>query len=403
MDFSRVALSPEDQEFRDQLRAFIAEHVTEEVLARDREFGENFDEKVHLALGEAGYLAADWKLDSEDGFSPVRKRIFDLEIGRAHTPWYHWGTTAAVARFVQQFGAPELTEMVLPGVLSGETRLCLGYTEPEGGSDVATCKTRAVRDGDTWIINGSKMFTSNAHNARYVFLLTNTDPQGRKHKNLTMFLVPLDSPGIEIQPIRTLDGDRTNIVFYSDVRIDDLYRIGEVNGGWTVMRSALDSEHGIYDREDHGLQHISAMSGHGSLLAEAVDKVAATLSQPDGGGRRPLDDESLRYRLGRDFARMEAALSAPGMFGRVALAQTMRDISPDLMDMLGAASALPTDAPGSVDDGAVEHIFRHAIPAGIYGGSLEVFRNMIAQHELKLGRASYGDREGGRSGSPLST
>ena len=403
MDFSRVALSPEDSEFLDQLRAFIAEHVTEEVLARDREFGENFDEKVHLALGEAGYLAADWKVDSEGGFSPVRKRIFDLEIGRAHTPWYHWGTTAAVARFVQQFGAPELTEMVLPGVLSGETRLCLGYTEPEGGSDVATCKTRAVRDGDTWIINGSKMFTSNAHNARYVFLLTNTDPQGRKHKNLTMFLVPLDSPGIEIQPIRTVDGDRTNIVFYSDVRVDDLYRIGEVNGGWTVMRSALDSEHGIYDREDHGLQHISAMSGHGSLLAEAVDKVAATLSQPEGGGRRPLDDESLRYRLGRDFARMEAALSAPGMFGRVALAQTMRDISPDLMDMLGAASALPTDAPGSVDDGAVEYIFRHAIPAGIYGGSLEVFRNMIAQHELKLGRASYGDREGGaagRSGSP---
>ena len=126
------------------------------------------------------------------------------------------------------------------------------------------------------------------------------------------------------------------------------------------------------------------------VMAEAVDKVAATLSLPDGGGRRPLDDESLQYRLGRDIARMEAALSAPGMFGRVALAQTMRDISPDLMDMLGAASALPTDAPGSVDDGAVEYIFRHAIPAGIYGGSLEVFRNMIAQHELKLGRPSYG-------------
>ena len=163
-----------------RLRAFIAEHVTEEVLQRDREFGENFDEKVHLALGEAGYLAADWKLESEGGFSPVRRRIFDLEIGRAHTPWYHWGTTAAVARFVQQFGAPELTDAVLPGVLSGEIRLCLGYTEPEGGSDVATCKTRAVRDGDTWIINGSKMFTSNAQNAKYVFLLTNTDPQGPK-------------------------------------------------------------------------------------------------------------------------------------------------------------------------------------------------------------------------------
>jgi len=380
MDFSRVALSPEDTAFLDETREFITKRVTEEVLRRDREFGENFDEQVHLALGEAGYLASDWKLESDGGFSPVRRRIFELEIGRAHTPWYHWGTTSVVARLVQQFGAPELAGQVVPGVLSGETRLCLGYTEPEGGSDVATCKTRAVRDGDAWIINGAKMFTSNAQNAKFVFLLTNTDPQGPKHKNLTMFLVPLDSPGIEIQGIRTLDGDRTNIIFYSDVRVDDLYRIGDVNGGWTVMRSALDSEHGIVDREDHGLQSISGMSGHGLMMAEAVDTVAAIVSD--------LDDESVKYRLGRSVARMEAALSTPGMFGRVAMAQTMRDISVDLMDVLGAASALPTDARGSADDGTTEYLFRLAVPTGIYGGTLEVFRNMIAQHALKLGRHS---------------
>ena len=380
MDFSRVALSPEDTAFLDETREFITKRVTEEVLRRDREFGENFDEQVHLALGEAGYLASDWKLESDGGFSPVRRRIFELEIGRAHTPWYHWGTTSVVARLVQQFGAPELAGQVVPGVLSGETRLCLGYTEPEGGSDVATCKTRAVRDGDAWIINGAKMFTSNAQNAKFVFLLTNTDPQGPKHKNLTMFLVPLDSPGIEIQGIRTLDGDRTNIVFYSDVRVDDLYRIGDVNGGWTVMRSALDSEHGIVDREDHGLQSISGMSGHGLMMAEAVDTVAAIVSD--------VDDESVKYRLGRSVARMEAALSTPGMFGRVAMAQTMRDISVDLMDVLGAASALPTDARGSADDGTTEYLFRLAVPTGIYGGTLEVFRNMIAQHALKLGRHS---------------
>jgi len=380
MDFSRVALSPEDTAFLDETREFITKRVTEEVLRRDREFGENFDEQVHLALGEAGYLASDWKLESDGGFSPVRRRIFELEIGRAHTPWYHWGTTSVVARLVQQFGAPELAGQVVPGVLSGETRLCLGYTEPEGGSDVATCKTRAVRDGDAWIINGAKMFTSNAQNAKFVFLLTNTDPQGPKHKNLTMFLVPLDSPGIEIQGIRTLDGDRTNIIFYSDVRVDDLYRIGDVNGGWTVMRSALDSEHGIVDREDHGLQSISGMSGHGLMTAEAVDTVAAIVSD--------VDDESVKYRLGRSVARMEAALSTPGMFGRVAMAQTMRDISVDLMDVLGAASALPTDARGSADDGTTEYLFRLAVPTGIYGGTLEVFRNMIAQHALKLGRHS---------------
>ncbi|MBV8789677.1 MAG: acyl-CoA dehydrogenase family protein [Mycobacterium sp.] len=386
MDFSHVDLSPEDQEFFDQTREFIAKHVTDEVRRRDRELGENFDEQVHLALGEQGYLARSWKLESEGGFTAVQRRIFELEIARAHTPWYHWGTTSVVARLVQQFGAAELSDRVLPGVLAGDIRLCLGYTEPEGGSDVATCKTRAARDGDgsSWIINGSKMFTSNAQNAQYVFLLTNTDPQGPKHKNLTMFLVPLDSPGVDIQPIRTVDGDRTNIVFYSDVRVDDLYRIGEVNAGWTVMRSALDSEHGLLDAEDHGLQNIAAMSEHGRLMAEALDGVAAQVGQQDS-----LDD-SVKYRLGRSVARMEAALSTPGMFGRVALAQTMRDISPDLMDMMGTASVLPTDTKGSADDGAAEYLFRLALPMGIYGGTLEVFRNMIAQHALKLGRPSYG-------------
>ena len=382
MDFSAIDLSAEDQVFLDETRAFITKHVTDEVLRRQREFGENFDEQVHLALGEAGYLAADWRLESEGGFSAVRRRIFHLEIARAHTPWYHWGTTSVVARLVQQFGVPELAEKVVPGVLSGEIRLCLGYTEPEGGSDVATCKTRAVRDGSSWVINGSKMFTSNAQNARYVFLLTNTDPQGSRHKNLTMFLVPLDTPGIEIQAIRTLDGDRTNIVYYSDVRVDDLYRIGEVNGGWTVMRSALDSEHGIGDPEDHGLQYIAALSAHGDLMAEVVDTVAAFLAE--------VGDESVKYRLGRGIARMEAALSTPGMFGRVAIAQTMRDISPDLMDILGTASALPAGTRASATDGAGEHLYRLALPVGIYGGTLEVFRNMIAQHTLKLGRPSYG-------------
>ena len=389
MDFASVELSTEDKEFRDRLRAFLAVHVTDEVRRRDRETGENFDEGVHLALGAEGYLAADWKDESEGGFSALRRRIWDLEIGRAHTPWFHWGTTAMVARTVQQFGFAEVADEVLPGVLSGHIRLCLGYTEPEGGSDVATCKTRAVRDGGGWVINGSKMFTSNAHNAKYVFLLTNTDPDAPKHKNLTMFLVPLDSPGIEIQPIRTIDGDRTNIVYYSDVRVDDKYRIGDVNGGWAVLRGALDVEHGTVDRDSDGLQTIAVMSEHVTLMAEAIDEIAVLVAQPDANGRRLLDDKSVAYRLGRSIARTEAALSTPGTFGRVANAQTMRDVAPDLMDVLGTASALPIDTNGAADNGGAEYIFRLAPPTGIYGGTLEVFRNMIAQHELGLGRPNY--------------
>ncbi|OBK72441.1 acyl-CoA dehydrogenase family protein [Mycobacterium sp. 1274761.0] len=372
MDFSRVALSEEDRTFRDDLRAMLAEIVTDEVIARDRETGENFDEDVHLALGKAGYLAADFRTGADGGFSRVRKRIWDLEIGRAHTPWFHWGTTAMVLRAVEQFGSDELKEEVLERTLSGEFRLCLGYTEPEGGSDVATCKTRAVRDGDGWIINGAKMFTSNAQNAAYVYLITNTDPDAPKHQSLTMFLVPLDSPGVEIQPLRTVDGDRTNITYYSDVRIPDRYRIGPVNAGWSVLRDALNDEHGTVERGDDGLQKIAAMSEHVLLLAEAVDKAAALAPEED----------SAKYRLGRAIARMEAAMSTPDMFGRVANAQVMREVAPDLMDILGTASSLP-------GDGGAEYVFRLAGPTGIYGGTLEVFRNMIAQHALGLGKPNY--------------
>ncbi|HXS85153.1 MAG TPA: acyl-CoA dehydrogenase family protein [Mycobacterium sp.] len=394
MDFARVELSAEDREFRDRLRKFLADVVTDEVIRRDRETGENFDEGVHLALGAEGYLAADFNDESDGGFSALRKRIWDLEIGRAHTPWFHWGTTAVVAKLMRDFGPPELTDEVLPGVLSGETRLCLGYTEPDGGSDVATCKTRAVRDADgfSWVINGSKMFTSNAHNATYVFLLTNTDPGGPKHKNLTMFLVPLDTPGVDIQPIRTVDGDRTNIVFYSDVRVDDRYRIGPVNGGWGVLRGALDEEHGTVKKEDDGLQRIAVMNEHLTLMAEAIDEIAALVTRERPDGHRLIDDSSVAYRLGRSVARTEAALGTPGMFGRVANAQTMRDCAPDLMDILGTAAALPVDTEGAADradNGGMEYIFRLASPVGIYGGTLEVFRNMIAQHALGLGRPTY--------------
>lgn len=389
MDFSRVELSEEDRAFLEESRAFLKEIVTDDVIRRDRETGDNFDEGVHLALGKAGYLAREWKPESEGGFNRIRRRIWELEKRRAHVPWVTFGTTAMIARSVDKFGSPELKAEVMPRVYTGEVRLCLGYTEPEGGSDVATCKTRAVRDGDGWIINGSKMFTTGAHNCQYVFLITNTDPDAPKHKSLTMFLVPLDSPGIEIQGIRTVDGDRTNIVYYSDVRVDDKYRLGEVNDGWTVVREPLNVEHGAVEAAVDGLQDVSIMMHQANTMATAVDRAAALVAQPDLNGRRPIDDGSVAYRLGRSVARMEASFSATSIFGRVALAQTMRDISPDLMDLLGTASSLPLGTDGAIDDGAAEYVYRFAPLVGIYGGTLEVFRNMIAQYVLGLGKPAY--------------
>jgi 3-oxocholest-4-en-26-oyl-CoA dehydrogenase alpha subunit len=390
VDFSRVRLADVDQTFLEEARDFLKTHITDDVRRRDRETGDNFDEGVHLALGAAGYLEGEWKGAADGGFPRVRRRIWELEKRRAHVPWVTWGTTAMVARSVARFGSPELQSEVMPKVFSGEVRLCLGYTEPEGGSDIATCKTRAARDADGgWIVNGSKMFTTGAHKCQYVFLITNTDPEAPKHKSLTMFLVPLDSPGIDIQGIRTVDGDRTNIVYYSDVRVDDKYRLGEVNAGWTVLREPLSTEHGAVTAAPDGLQDVSIMMHQAGFMADAVDKAAGKVTERDPNGRRLVDDESVAYRLGRSAARMEAALSAPAIFGRVALAQTMRDISPDLMDILGTASTLPNGTDGAADDGAAEYVYRFAPLVGIYGGTLEVFRNMIAQYVLGLGKPNY--------------
>ena len=392
MDFSRVQLSDDDQAFLDEARAFLADTVTEDVIRRDRETGDNFDEGVHLALGEAGYLAGEWKTEEEGGFPRLRSRLWELEKRRYHVPWVTMGTTVMVSKAVAAFGSPELRDEVLPKVFSGEARLCLGYTEPEGGSDIATCKTRAVRDeadGSTWIINGAKMFTTGAHNCQYVFLITNTDPEAQKHKSITMFLVPLDTPGIEIQGLRTADGDRTNIVYYSDVRVPDKYRLGEVNGGWTVLRGPLDAEHGATPGQSDGLQDVAIMMHQGEFMVKACDVAARVVGTPDAHGRKAIDDDSVAYRLGRSIARMEVAVSTPSIFGRVALAQSMRDVAPDLMDILGTASTLPVGTEGAADDGAAEYVYRFAPLVGIYGGTLEVFRNMIAQHVLGLGKPNY--------------
>ena len=371
MDFSALDLATDDREFRDRARRFLAANVTEELLDREHESGDGFVEELHLAIGAEGWLEAEAKSGKDGGFTPIQRRIWDLERRRAKVPLVTRGGTLMILKAVRRYGSAELLDELLPGVYRGDVRFAMGYTEPEGGSDIATCKTRAVRDGDEWVINGQKMFTSGAHNCRYIFLLTNTDPNGGRHRNLTMFLVPTDTPGLEIQGLRTVDGERTNITFYSDVRIPDRYRLGEVNDGWAVLNGPLTAEHGAGGADPVGLADIATMGSFAALMAETADEVA---TQADVG------DGSAAYRLGRAYARIEAALSTPGIFGRVAIAQTMRDVAPELMDVLGSAAVLPSNA---------EHLYRWAPLVGIYGGTIDVFRNMIAQYVLGLGGPNY--------------
>ncbi len=148
-----------------------------------------------------------------------------------------------------------------------------------------------------------------------------------------------------------------------------------------MLRGPLDAEHGAVASDADGLADPAIMAHQAGFMSAALDAVAAVAD---------VDDDSVAYRLGRSAAKLEAALSTPSIFGRVAQAQAMRDIGPDLMDISGAASVLPIETPGAADGGTSEYLYRFAPLAGIYGGSLEVFRNMIAQHVLGLGKPSYG-------------
>ena len=179
----------------------------------------------------------------------------------------------------------------MPRILAGEVMCCLGYSEPDAGSDVAAVATKAVRDGDHWVIDGQKMFTTMAHEAHYVFLLARSNPDVPKHKGLTMFLVPMDTPGIEITPVETMGGERTNITFYNDVRVPDSARVGEVDAGWSVMHAAL-----VYERT-------SANWGEPAPPRGVRRRVVARAPTPDG--RRPFDDPAVRAALARATTELE--------------------------------------------------------------------------------------------------
>ena len=203
-----------------------------------------------------------------------------------------------------------------------------------------------------------------------------------------MFLVPLNSPGIEIQGIRTVDGDRTNIVYYSDVRVDDKYLLGEVNGGLDRAARATGC------RTRCGRRRTGRAAGR--LNHDASGRVHVRSGGQGGGGggtagpgRPPaIDDKSVAYRLGRSVARLEAALSRQHLRpGRAGTNDARHLPGPD--GHTGAASALPFGTDGAADDGSAEYVYRFAPLVGIYGGTLEVFRNMIAQHVLGLGKPNY--------------
>jgi alkylation response protein AidB-like acyl-CoA dehydrogenase len=377
VDFS---LSPTAEAFRAEVRAFIAEHLTPEVLERTHSSGTLHDWDLHRALAARGWLSAALPVTGGgQERDPVELALFFSELEKAGAPIDGLATTMIVAGVIQQIGTDFQKEHVIPRLVSGEALCCLGYSEPDAGSDVAAAATRATRDGDEWVIEGQKMFTSLAHEASWVILLTRTNTEVAKHKGLTMFLVPMDTPGIDVAPIWTMGRERTNSTYYQDVRIPDRWRLGDVDGGWQVMLVALAYERGIMGGTSQGF----------TLWRAARDCAEAF-------GR--LDDPTVREQLARlaidnevcELLTMRTAWVAstgalPGLEGSITklFASEAFTRAADRFGDLAGPQGLWQHGPAA----ALEEARRHAPVMTIYGGTSEIQRNGIAERLLGLPRA----------------
>jgi 3-oxocholest-4-en-26-oyl-CoA dehydrogenase alpha subunit len=393
VDFSTVELTEEQQAFRDEVRAWLDEHLTEEVQARRRAAEVNYDEEFYLALGAKGWLEPRWR--KEDGgaeLDDVRARILGAELLAREAPIGPIGLTNLVWPAVVASADPGLHDELKPGAAKGTVRISLGYTEPDGGSDIANAKTRAERDGDEWVINGQKIFTTNAQFATHIFLITRTDPTLPKHKGMTMFLVPTSSPGFERQPIPTIGEETTNISYYSDIRLPDRFRIGEVNNGWSTLHGPLDAEHHLGGPASK-LEDVSGGIRHMANLHKGVDAALDWAKDaPDGNGPM-IEDKAFLAGIGHLLTEMEAGAVTPAAMGRVKGSDVARLGCEELIDLVGPQATLPRGADGAIGDGAIEYAHRQAQHTATPGGTTEVFRTIIAQHDLGLPRPDYPGRK----------
>lgn len=285
--------SPEELAFRDGVRAFLAEnlpdHLKSAMAASPSVFVEpEIGQEWQAILNAKGWLAYQWPVEvGGTGWSPVQRYIFEKECALAGAPALTVLSLKLLAPVVYTFGNEEQKARLLPRVLSGQDYYCQGFSEPGSGSDLASLQTRAVRDGDRYVVNGSKIWTTHAHHATHIFCLVRTDPEAKPQAGITFLLLDMNQPGITVRPIVTLGGDHeVNQVFLDDAvaRVED--RIGEEGEGWAIAKFLLENERG-------------GSCAAPKLLADLDAVASAATREPDGFGGRLADDLAWKRRLAR--------------------------------------------------------------------------------------------------------
>jgi alkylation response protein AidB-like acyl-CoA dehydrogenase len=387
-----IGYTEEHQALRNRLRDYYAELLTPEVEAQlvdSHGIGPDM-RRVVKQMADDGWLGIGWPTEyGGQGLGPIEQYIFFDESMRAGAP-VPMLTINTVGPTIMDFGTQEQKDFFLPKILAGDIHFCIGYTEPESGTDLASLQTRAVRDGDEYIINGQKIYTSLAGGADYIWLATRTDPEVAKHKGISMFIVPMDTPGIKVVPMHLLGDHNINYTFYEDVRVPAANLVGGENQGWSLITNQLNHE------------RVTLCSS--GIVERALDDVRSWAQNTKlADGRRVIDQEWVQVHLARVYARLEflklinwkVAWTATEGHLDVADASTTKVFGTEfymeafklMLEVVGQAGYLTRGSPDAVLAGRLESYARSLVILTFGGGTNEIQRDLIAIFGLGLPRS----------------
>jgi alkylation response protein AidB-like acyl-CoA dehydrogenase len=385
----------DEEQFRTELRAWLAEvlpTLPEKPAATDWPGRRAYDQGWQAMLYDAGYAGVDWPVEGGGrGASPIEQLVFKEECERAGAPYVGTGFVGLLhaGPTIIAEGTPAQRERYLPPILKGEEVWCQGFSEPGAGSDLASLRTRAVRDGDEYVVSGSKIWTSHAEVADHCEMLVRTGPEGSRHKGITWLIVPMATPGIEIRPLRTIAGsDEFAELFLDEVRVPVANRVGDEDDGWRVTMVTLSFERG---------------TGFVGELLESMRLLRsfAELARRTGA----FGDPAVRRRIGQLTASFDAlwALTkrnvseaarngVPGIGGTVfklaysEQGQALTELGMDLLDRAGLATSSlhGLDGLGDLPNAAVVDAWIKSLSLTIAAGTSQVQRNIVAERILGL-------------------
>ncbi|OXM64083.1 acyl-CoA dehydrogenase family protein [Amycolatopsis vastitatis] len=405
-----LSYPPEVQGFREEVRAFIAANVPPDwrgLGALDTEEAKAFVEQWRRVLAEHGYLAPAWPVEyGGGGLDRLRQVVLVEELAAAGLPASGSQDVFGIkmiGNLLLRHGTEEQKRYFLPRIISGEDRWCQGFSEPGAGSDLAALRTRAVLTGGEWVIDGQKVWTSQARSADWIFLLARTDPTAVRHRGITMLLVPLDQPGVDIRPITMITGDTGfNEVFFTGVRTAEANVVGEAGGGWTVAMSLL------------GLERGDEAATNPIMFRAEIDRLIELARERGVDG-----DPVVRQRLARCYSRAEIMrhlgnrvltrwlkgepTGTEASVSKLYWSEHHRAVTELAMDILGPEAMVPTgrgplrhyrtDDPGAPNSTASwSTVWLHAVSGTIYAGTSEVQRNILAETALGMPREPRPDR-----------